>query len=848
VATTYYAGDVEVRAQERRVLVAGRPTALGARAFDLLMALIERSDRVVGKDELMAAVWPSLVVEENNLTVQISAVRKALGPGSIATVAGRGYRLALPLEAHTTGLPRLRHNLPAERSSFIGRDLQIAAVRQGLADGRLVTLTGIGGVGKTRLAIKVAEQELARFRDGAFFVDLAPLTRPEAVVEAVAQACGVTMGDAPSPSLGSPAQRLVTAMTARNCLLVMDNCEHLMDACGDLVDALLARCPELRVLATSREALALEGEQVLTTPPLTLPADGRDDEVTDAMRLFAERASSVRSGFALDERTRSAVAEICRRLDGIPLAIEFAAARVAHLAPADIAGRLNDRLRLLGGGRGRLGRQQTLAATLDWSHDLLTAPEQMAFRRLSVCAGSFTLGMAERIIAGDGLAPVAVLDLLASLAAKSLIAASADSRGFTRYRLLETVRLYAAEKLETAGEVAAVRARYRDAWLSWLEAIPLERLMLDIDAIGGVAMEIDHLRAAADACVTDDLPQPLARLASRLLGFCLTGNWYRSASQFLGVALREPERLDVAERVAAHAALIPLHLLANELAPATQHAGLAEAAAGERVGAFEVLGLAYKGFARSMAASMPDAELDGLAASRRDILRAVERLAGLDPAWSAYVFNIAADLEINLGDHEQAGRWAEAAVESCRLADGRLWVLGSVLTKLTVARHLLGRTEAALAAGLRGYAELRIPAFAAQAMADGWTVELAPALFVGGRRALAAEILTAAAVAMRRNGVDLAPNQFLGVAAIVEHLRGEPRRAARLMAAARSAGGADRDIMGFRTPASMSLYRHYMPRVRAALDPQLARALREEGRAMSLDDAFADAQAGIAAI
>jgi DNA-binding winged helix-turn-helix (wHTH) protein len=526
----YSAGKFEVRPEERRVLLNGEALALGARAFDLLMALVERRERVVGKEELMAVVWPGLNVEENNLTVQISAVRKALGAGAIATVAGHGYRFTLPLNEHrppADGAPRRSHNLPAERSSFIGREPQIAALRQLLSARRLVTLTGIGGAGKTRLALRVAALELPRFRDGVFLVDLAPVSDAQFVVQTAAQACGVLAGDSPPGAGRSLIDRLVSALAARQCLIVVDNCEHVLDDCAELIDALISGCCEL----------------------------------------------------------------------------------------------------------------------------------------------------------------------VALLVAKSLVATSADDVGATRYRLLETVRLYAGEKLAAAGETAAVRARYRDAWIAWLEAMPLERLMLDVDAIAAVAREIDHLRAAAASCLIDDRPDLLARLASPLVGFCLTGNWYRTALGFLEQALAVPERLSASERVACHAAL-------------------------------------------------------------------------------------------------------------------------------------------------RAREQFLVPAFAGQAMAAGWTVELAPALYAGGRRDLADAVLCHGALAMRRNGVDLAPNQFLCVAGVIEYLRGEPARSARLMGAARSLDGADRQVMAFRTPAAMAYYRYYLPLVRRELGAEAARRLRDEGRAMRLDEAF----------
>ncbi|HEV2362818.1 MAG TPA: winged helix-turn-helix domain-containing protein [Caulobacteraceae bacterium] len=848
MAQTYTAGAVEVRPSERRVLIAGEAAALGARAFDLLMALIERRDRVVGKDELMELVWPGLAVEENNLTVQISAVRKALGADAIATIAGRGYRFTLPLRDSETPTRPAPHGLPAERSSFVGREAEIATLRRQLQQHRLVTITGIGGGGKTRLALKAAELELPRFKDGVYFVDLAQVTDPQSVAQAAAQACGILAGDTPPDSPRSLARRLVAALASRQALLVMDNCEHLLDACAELVGALRAHCPELAVLATSREALALEGEQVLPVPPLALPAGEPGEQLTDAMRLFVERARAVGSGLTLDTPARQRIAEICRRLDGIPLAIEFAAARAAHLSAAEIAARLDDRLQLLGGGRGRIGRQQTLAATLDWSHDLLRQDEQAAFRRLSVCAGGFTLGLAEAVVGDEAIARADVLELMASLVAKSLITASPDEVGETRYRLLETVRMYAAEKLAAAGEEAQARARYRDACVAWLEAAPLERLLLDVGAIGAVARDIDQVRAAASTCMVDDRPDLLARLASPLVGFCLTGNWYRTALAFLEQALSRPQGLTTSQRVACHAALLPMHMLANDVDAALEHGQRGVELSCNHAGGFEVMARAYRGFARSMRASLPGAEPRLLAAAREDIDHATQQAQAMPPAWRAFIQSIAADTEINLGDHDAAARWAEASVRNCERAGSRLWVLGSALTKLTVAQHLLGRAESALATAQRALEELHVPDFSRQAMADGWRVELAPALYAGGRREVAAEVLSRGVAAMRRNGVDLAPNQLLEAAAIIEYLRGEPERSARLMGAARSAGGADQEVMAFRTPASMALYRHYLPFIRAALTPEAARAARDEGRAMTTDEAFDDALEGIVRI
>lgn len=510
--TSHRFGRCEILSEQRQLLVNGQPVVLGARAFDLLLCLVELRDRVVGKDELMARVWPGLVVEENNLTVQISALRKLLGGDVIATVVGRGYRFTLPaLDAAagdsspvvappptSTAPTSLPNNLPTERSSFIGREQEISAVRQAVGQHRLVTLTGVGGSGKTRLALRVGALELGRFADGTFFVDLGPLSDAELVSTAMASACGL-LSEGLGLSGASTANRLVAALTRRTSLLIVDNCEHLLDAVAALVDRIQTECPDICILATSREALGVEGEQVVPVPALGLPDDALPGpaEASDAVRMFVDRAQSVKPGFTLGADNGAAVVAVCRHLDGIPLAIEFAAARVAHLSVQQIAERLEDRFRLLTGGRRRLQRQQTLAAALDWSHDLLSDDERAVFRRLAVFAGSFALDAAEAVCSADDIPKEQVLDLLGSLVAKSLLGAVEDGSSHVRYRLLETVRMYASEKLAAAGEAQALRTRHCDWYLAWLDATPLEHLFHDLATVADVGREIDNLHAAA---------------------------------------------------------------------------------------------------------------------------------------------------------------------------------------------------------------------------------------------------------------------------------------------------------------------------------------------------------------
>lgn len=364
----------------------------------------------------------------------------------------------------------VRHNLPLQLTSFVGRDVELEDLRRAVHRSRMLTLTGAGGTGKTRLAVRIAGELVRGFRHGAWFVDLAGVRDAEGVAIAAADVLGVRK------ARGRPAQASIAAWLARKqLLLVLDNCEHLLPACAALADLVLRTAPEVRVLATSREPLGVEGEQALPVPPLSLPAP----EVADprlllrfeAVRLFVERGVLAWPGFVLDETHAAAVREICRRLDGIPLAIELAAARLRHLSPEQIAQRLDDRFTLLAGGsRTDLPRQRTLRALVDWSHDLLASPEQILLRRLAVFVGGCTLETAEDVCCGlSPLAPADALPLLSSLVDKSLVVIARSAQGATRYQMLETIRHYALEKLEAAGETATMRARHLHAMVALAE-------------------------------------------------------------------------------------------------------------------------------------------------------------------------------------------------------------------------------------------------------------------------------------------------------------------------------------------------------------------------------------------
>ncbi len=395
------------------------------------------------------------------------------------------------------------HNLPVQLTSFVGRQAEMHEVRQLLADNRLVTLTGAGGAGKTRLAVEIAAHIAPEFGDGVWYVDLAPITDPGVVPVAVAR--GLGLPDQPGRSTMDTLLRFVRG---RQLLVVLDNCEHLLDATAELAVALLSGAPGLTVLATSREPIAVSGEATWRVPSLSV-ADA-------AIELFADRARLAQTGFTVTDDNAAAVAEICRRLDGMPLAIELAAARVRALSLADILEGLRDRFRLLtGGSRTAVRRQQTLRASVDWSHALLTEPERVLFRRLAVFLGGSDLEAAQAVAGGSDVERYQVLDQLTLLVDKSLVVTE-DTAGRMRYGLLETVRQYALEKLRESGEANAVRARHRDYYTALAALLDTPGRADYERRLEQAETEIDNLRAAFGWSRETSDVEPALALASSL--------------------------------------------------------------------------------------------------------------------------------------------------------------------------------------------------------------------------------------------------------------------------------------------------------------------------------------------
>jgi predicted ATPase/DNA-binding SARP family transcriptional activator len=429
--------------------------------------------------------------------------------------------------------------LPHHPSSFIGREREISVVRGLLHSTRLLTLTGTGGSGKTRLALEVATREQHAFTDGTAWVELAAVSEPELVCEVAGRSLGLRT----QPSR-APLASLVDLIDRRAILLILDNCEQVIDACATLADVLLRGCPALTILATSREALAVEGETAWLVPPLSLPGDAAtvaEVESSEAGQLFIERASAVRPSFSLVDSNAVAVAQICRALDGIPLALELAAARLRALAPEQVASRLHDRFRLLtGGSRTAVPRHQTLRATIDWSYGLLRPPARLLLDRLSVFSGSFSLEAAETICGAGRVLPEVVLDLLTELVEKSLVEVL-ERDGIARYRLLETVEQYGRERLTERGEAEELQRRHAEFFLSVAEAAePHLTSSARSEWLEPLKREVHNFRTGLQWSRGADTELHLRLIGSLRMLWLACGN-YREARHWCETALALPD-------------------------------------------------------------------------------------------------------------------------------------------------------------------------------------------------------------------------------------------------------------------------------------------------------------------
>ena len=493
--------------ESRQLFVDGQPAVLGARAFDVLHALMERRDRLVTKNELLDLVWPGLVVEENNLQVQISTIRKLLGPQVVTTIPGRGYRFTAvrddePPRATTfpsgpasalSAAPEARlTNLPEELPPLYGRDEDLSAVRALIEAHKLVTIVGAGGIGKTRLAQAAVHALADRYADGVWFVDLAPVSDPALTASTVARTLNLRLGADPQ------ADALADLLRTGEMLIVFDNCEHLLDAVAGLATALRRVAPRIRLLTTSQEPLKLPDEQMYRLGTLALPSEVSVESARQAgaVALFTARVQTLDPYFELCADNVGHVIDICRRLDGIALAIELAAARVPLLGVEGLRARLDERFRILtAGARFAPRRHQTLRAALEWSYALLSAAEMAVFRRLGVFVGSFGLDAAQQVGADNAIDPWVVLEILGNLVDKSLVVA--DVRGEPRYRLLETGRAFGLEQLAAAGETEGAVHAHALALLTTFERSRQERWATSMQVrLERYLPDLDNLRAA----------------------------------------------------------------------------------------------------------------------------------------------------------------------------------------------------------------------------------------------------------------------------------------------------------------------------------------------------------------
>jgi predicted ATPase/DNA-binding winged helix-turn-helix (wHTH) protein len=494
---------------DRLLMRAGQPVGLHGRAMDVLLALADRAGDVVSKRDLLAQVWPDTAVEEINLRVQVAAIRRVLdgaraGTRYIATIPGQGYRFVAPVArvpirrpAQRDEQPLRSHNLPTSLVRMIGRASILATLVDRVQSVRLVTIVGPGGIGKTTLALALARQLLPHFAQGVRFVDLASLTDGGLLPTALAAALDIIVDT--DKAIVAVAKHL----RDRRMLLLLDNCEHVAAHVAALVEELLAEAPNLQVLATSREPLRVSGELVQRLPALATPQRSQRLTAVEALaypavELFVERATGSLDG-ELDDKDAAVVAQLCWRLDGIPLAIELAAANVNALGLLGLAAQLEDRFGLLmKGTRTAMPRQRTLRATLDWSYGTLSAEEQVTLRRLAVFRGGFTLESAAAVAATGGLSVAQVMDAVVKLVDRSLIASEVTPRGAS-YRLLEMTRAYLTEKLLEIGEEHNVRRRHAQHMRAMVEHAQRQSEEVSRAAwLETFAGRVDDVRAALD--------------------------------------------------------------------------------------------------------------------------------------------------------------------------------------------------------------------------------------------------------------------------------------------------------------------------------------------------------------
>jgi predicted ATPase/DNA-binding winged helix-turn-helix (wHTH) protein len=508
-------GPFRLSAAERVLEKDGVPVRLGSRALDILIALIERAAEVVSKKELIAKVWPDLTVDEGSLRFHVSALRKALGEGRsgghyVSNVRGRGYCFTAPVSRAARAPALLRNSLahsparlPPSPIRMVGRGETVRFISEELAARRFVTIAGPGGIGKTTVATAVSHVMLAAFEDAVHYVDFGPLSAPSLVPNLVASAVGLP------GNFDDPFAALLSFLRDKRILLVLDSCEHLIETIAPLAERIFLEAPEVHILATSREPLQVEGEQLHRLQPLAFPPDGLPLTAAQALtfpavQLFVERAAANGSGFELRDAEAPTVGDVCRRLDGIALALELAAGRAGAFGLKGIASLLDGPCRLLWRGRRTaLPRHQTLNAMLDWSYNLLSEPERAILRGLSVFVGAFSFEAAQSVAAGDIVEREQAAEAIAGLVTKSLIAMETSHTG-ALYRLLDTTRAYVLRKLGDSGERNTIAQRHALYYREFLERTGIASLACSNN--NGAAESWRHLsnvRAALEWCFSE---------------------------------------------------------------------------------------------------------------------------------------------------------------------------------------------------------------------------------------------------------------------------------------------------------------------------------------------------------
>ena len=750
------------------------------------------------------------------------------GPERLFQVVAPGLETDFP---PVRSLDTTPNNLPRQLSSFVGRDQEIEDAERRLGESTMLTLTGPGGVGKTRLALEIAAHLLSSFPDGVWLVELAPLTEDQLVDDAIASALRIKQ----RPGADIPTT-IIESMEERRMLLILDNCEHLIEPVVAITHQIMRRCPEVQVLATSREALGMPGESLMAVPSMSLPStDGQAAAETlqesDAVRLFVDRARTVLPSFELTDAVAAPVVQICRRLDGIPLAVELAASRIRSLPPAQIAARLDDRFRLLtGGSRTALPRHRTLRAAMDWSFDLLTEPEQVLFPRLAVFAGSFSIEAAEAVCSDDVVDSQDVVDLLAHLVDRSLLVTD-EATGEARYRMLETIRDYAQERLADSGQARATFSRHRDWFVDLVERARSAFFSGPIQAewVERLAADQDNLRAAIRWSHDDpNGADTELGLASGLWRFWEVRGDLAEGSAWLEQAL---SRLGGEVSVRRASALTGAGVLAAQRGDYASAASFHEASL-----------LLNRELGRAHAVAAACSNLASVASEQGDLERAralyaegiqLAREAG-DEQGAAFTQINLADLTARIGDEAEADRlYAETIGVFERFGDQ--WGVAHASTRLAVAARRRGDFDTAS----RRYAD----ALAIHRQAGDRHAEARVLANLGDVAAQEGANERAEVLYQESLGLRSGLGDRIGVATVLERMAGvaddRPARAAFLLGAA----GAIRESVGAPlSPAALAQVDQFLAGLNDGIGAPAVAAALDDGRRASMAQAVARAR------